>query len=349
MNTVDLVFSFDTTGSMYPCLTQVRRSIAQTVPVLFKQIPDLRMGIITHGDYCDEPDTITSLDLTNDQEEIIDFVKTAPSTHGGDADECYELVLNHARTFHWTSGRNKALVLIGDACPHKIGYRYGGKVNDLDWENEAGLLLEAGIQIYPIQALGRSGSNKFYRTLADMSGAPKLALPQFSDIVDILCALCYQRADKLTQFEDTLRTRTKRPSYHVERTLDILAGRKVSKRTAEIGSRFQVLDVDTNCDIKSFVENNGLRFKKGRGFYQFTKPVLVQEYKEVVAQNNETGAILYGGKARTALGIPKGRAKTRPLPGSKYTGFVQSTSVNRKLLAGTKFLYEVDECEGLEI
>lgn len=30
-NNIEVVFSFDTTGSMYPCLTQVRRKIKSTV------------------------------------------------------------------------------------------------------------------------------------------------------------------------------------------------------------------------------------------------------------------------------------------------------------------------------
>ena len=179
--TVDLVFSFDTTGSMYPCLTQVRRNVQNTVLTLFEQIPNLRIGIISHGDYCDGDRVITSLDLTDDCEAICRFVEKAPSTGGGDADECYELALNHARTFSWTSGKNKAVVLIGDCGPHEKGYRYGSKNNDLDWKNELGLLLEAGIKVYPIQALGRKSYDSFYNTLARQSEVPKLTLPQFSE------------------------------------------------------------------------------------------------------------------------------------------------------------------------
>src|SRR5579859_2754011 len=35
---VDIVFSFDTTGSMAPAITQVRRNVTQTVQRLFNQI-----------------------------------------------------------------------------------------------------------------------------------------------------------------------------------------------------------------------------------------------------------------------------------------------------------------------
>ena len=47
-------------------------------------------------------------------------------------------------------------------------------------------------------------------------------------------------------------------------------------------SRFQVLDVDERCDIRSFVQKNSLVFKQGQGFYEFTKPEKISDKKEVV-------------------------------------------------------------------
>lgn len=47
-------------------------------------------------------------------------------------------------------------------------------------------------------------------------------------------------------------------------------------------ARFQVLDVDDKCDIRSFVQKNELLFKTGRGFYEFTKPEKISDKKEVV-------------------------------------------------------------------
>ncbi len=54
---IEVVFNFDTTGSMYPCLTQVRRKTKNTVTRLMDEIPIIRIGIIAHGDYCDERST----------------------------------------------------------------------------------------------------------------------------------------------------------------------------------------------------------------------------------------------------------------------------------------------------
>lgn len=356
-DTVDLVFSFDTTGSMSPCIAQVRRNVQNIVKELFKEIPDLRIGIIAHGDYCDRGDTINSLDLTTDQNEICRFIRNAPNTDGGDSDECYELVLHHAREFKWTAGRNKAFVMIGDAEPHAVGYRYSGKVNDLDWKNERDLLAEAGINIYPVQALGRGYSSRFWKSLAKNPENIKLDLPQFRDVVDLLTALCYHRAGKKKQVEEVLR----RSRHNMKITIHKLVGgrsavtiepdtgsrrRKAKKRVgARIDGRFQILDVDRDCSIRDFVEENGLTFSKGRGFYQFTKPVNIQEYKHVIAEDKFDGSILTNEDARDVLGIPEGRCRARPSSDSDYVGYVQSTSVNRKLLKGTKFLYEVHDWE----
>ena len=52
--------------------------------------------------------------------------------------------------------------------------------------------------------------------------------------------------------------------------------------TAVNPGRFQVLDVDERCDIRTFVQRNGLIFRPGRGFYEFTKPEKVSDKKEVV-------------------------------------------------------------------
>jgi hypothetical protein len=48
-----VVFSFDTTASMSPCLAQVRKTLRNLVEQMTQDIPDLKIGLIAHGDYCD--------------------------------------------------------------------------------------------------------------------------------------------------------------------------------------------------------------------------------------------------------------------------------------------------------
>lgn len=378
---IDVVISFDTTGSMQPCIGQVRQKVGNLTERLFKQIPNLHIGVIGHGDYCDGDDVITIMDLTDDQALISDFIKNVPNTYGGDAPECYELVLNRVRSLKWRSGKSKVLVMIADDVPH--GPSYSDNVENLDWKNELGLLLEAGINVYAVQALARRHATSFYQEMAKRTGGLHLELHQFNAVNDLIMAICYKQEgeEALKKYEEEVE-KNGRMTAVVGANFDRMMGREVRvvPRAAGYGgggggtrrassptsssivasgdidesklepvhpSRFQVLDVEEACPIKTFVHANSLEFRTGRGFYEFIKTVKIQNYKEVVLVNNASGSMFSGAQARTMLGLPKeGEGGTVSLhPGSLkgYTAFIQSTSHNRKLLPGTKFLYEIPD------
>jgi hypothetical protein len=108
--------------------------------------------------------------------------------------------------------------------------------------------------------------------------------------------------------------------------------------------RFQVLDIDKDISIKAFVLENGLTFKTGRGFYEFTKTETIQGKKEVILMERKTGDLFSGEAAREMLGLPAGETvRIKPSNLEKYVVFVQSTSANRKLIGKTRFLYEVED------
>jgi len=350
---IDVVVSFDTTGSMYPCLTQVRKNIKNLVKRLFKDIPDIRIGIIAHGDYCDEGRyyVIKTFDLSTDEQAIGDFVQNVERTGGGDAPECYELVLHESRSLSWSAGKSKVLVLIGDDIPHPPNYPANTK--KLDWRNELALLLESGINVYAVQALGRRHATSFYQEVAEKTGGFHLELNQFAYVVDMITAVCFkQEGDmRLQEFEEEV-IKDGRMNRQFDKIVGVMLGREESRRftrsVGELGAvdggRFQVLDVDEDVPIKQFVLDNGLSFKTGRGFYEFTKRVKVQAKKEVILQDLNTGDLFSGDKARQMAGIPLGEScNVSPSSCPGYRVFIQSTSYNRKLLAGTKFLYEVDD------
>ena len=108
-------------------------------------------------------------------------------------------------------------------------------------------------------------------------------------------------------------------------------------------TRFQVLTVDTEMGIKEFCDSMGVRFQKGRGFYEFIKVEIIQPGKEIVLMDKENGNLYEGDVARTIAGISEEKARLKPSALEKYRVFIQSTSANRKLIAGQKFLYEVEE------
>ena len=352
---IEVVFSFDTTGSMYPCLTQVRRNLKETVERLFREIPNIRIGIIAHGDYCDARTSYVTkiLNLSNRPQDVVNFVDKVEPTSGGDSPECYELVLHEARGLSWTSGKKKVLVMIGDDVPH--GPSYPQNTKQIDWRNELGLLLEAGINVHGVHCMAgiRSASRPFYEEIASRTGGFYLTLDQFSSVSDLVMAVCYN-ANNQTQVENFEKEVTSkgRMNRGMNEVFNTLLNRKKntsfspSDLKAVPAGRFQVLNVDEDIRIDEFVGDNGLNFKLGRGFYEFTKSVKVQAHKEVVLMNKRTGDMFSGDKARQIAGIPVGvDATVKPGNGDlkNYTCFIQSTSSNRKLLEGTRFLYEVQD------
>lgn len=355
MNTKDIMIIFDTTGSMYPCLGQVRNNVEGLVKKLFDEIPDVRISVMAHGDYCDEKSTyITKLmDFTTEKDKICHFIKNVEATHGGDAPEAYEYALYQSRTASWKSGTSKSLIIIGDDVPHTPEYHLNHR--HLDWKNEAKLLAESGIKIYSVQALGRRHATNFWNSLAEITDGYHLNLNQFSDIKNLILAVGYQQVSnqRVLDYENELIV-----NGQMNRNLDSIFSsvlkRKstyVPEKISDVGelkpvspSRFQVMKVDSEIAIKEFVLNNGIEFKIGRGFYEFTKRVEVQSHKEIILMDKKTGNFFTGNAARQIAGIPIGvSAKVSPENLPDYYVFIQSTSVNRKLLSGTRFLYEVPD------
>ena len=137
-DTFEIVFSFDTTGSMYKYLEEVRQRLKEMVQSLKDKIPGIRIAIYAHGDYCDAGKTYVTkyLDFSNNNNTICNFVSTVGKTGGGDAPECYELVMREVQeNLSWSPNSQKALIMIGDAPPHEKteeqNYRH------LDWKEEA--------------------------------------------------------------------------------------------------------------------------------------------------------------------------------------------------------------------
>lgn len=98
---------------------------------------------------------------------------------------------------------------------------------------------------------------------------------------------------------------------------------------------FKTVSVTEKVSIKKFIL---LVFKKGSGYYQLTKPEIIQDYKKVVARKKLDGSFVSGDDVKKILSSSKKYSLQLP----DFDVFVQSTSVNRVLLPGTEFLYEGD-------
>lgn len=202
--TCDVVFSFDTTGSMSSVIQSVKQNLAETVDRLFLEIPGIRIGLIAHGDYCDFPNLMWKLDLTRDLQKIHNFISTAKTTGGGDADECYELVLETAKTMRWAS-EVKCLVVIGDCGPHLPGYTNHGLqyISDLeypltlDWRKITSELQQQKIVVFSCHAQpGRDKTvEEFYKTIASETGGYYLVLNELQAFKEYMVGICLKAAD----------------------------------------------------------------------------------------------------------------------------------------------------------
>jgi hypothetical protein len=105
------------------------------------------------------------------------------------------------------------------------------------------------------------------------------------------------------------------------------------------------LAVSEAQSIREFVESRGYAYVIGQAFYQLTKPEVIQPGKLIAVRHRLSGRVYTGPDARSVLGLPGHEVRVAPAgaaPGSyghaEYDIFVQSTSVNRKLVPGTTLL-----------
>lgn len=94
------------------------------------------------------------------------------------------------------------------------------------------------------------------------------------------------------------------------------------------------------AQIRDFCNEYFGTYKTGAGYYQLTKPETVQGTKAIAIRSKVDGKIYSGIAARQMMGLPN-YGNIRLVPGSlnQFDVYVQSTSVNRKLVAGTSVLY----------
>jgi hypothetical protein len=104
---------------------------------------------------------------------------------------------------------------------------------------------------------------------------------------------------------------------------------------------FRKYDVNSRVaePIKEYVEScTGQSYILGSTYYELTKPETIQGQKALAIMNRNTGKVYSGGNARQVLGLPNYETKVRPGDFGDWRIYVQSTSINRKLIPGQTFL-----------
>ena len=203
---LDMVIAFDTTGSMSSYIDQVKDHVRSLGPQLLKDNPNMRIGIVAFGDYCDMKratvfgDAYQVLYPTNNEEDIISFVKNAKSTGGGDCDEFYELVIKKiTEETPWREDATKTVLFIADSYPHKVGYSYRNIVKNaqIDWKEEARKASEKGIQFDTISIHGsRYG---WYEELSHITDGVYTWFKSSQKTSDYIKTVAYARGGETTK------------------------------------------------------------------------------------------------------------------------------------------------------
>eukprot|EP01006_Ploeotia_vitrea_P029370 TRINITY_DN61934_c0_g1_i1.p1 TRINITY_DN61934_c0_g1~~TRINITY_DN61934_c0_g1_i1.p1 ORF type:complete len:843 (-),score=90.13 TRINITY_DN61934_c0_g1_i1:39-2525(-) len=184
---VQICFSFDTTGSMTACINEVRKQLTTLVKSLLDSIPGLQISILAHGDYCDENTyTLRVKDFSDDADALKKYIDACHNTAGGDAPECYELVLRECKKLSWKKGAAQALVIFGDADPHGVNDYYG-----INWEEEIKWYVDRNVHVYGVDC----GYNvRFYKEISTLTNALVLKFnhSQMQLIPELFSELCFR-------------------------------------------------------------------------------------------------------------------------------------------------------------
>lgn len=101
---------------------------------------------------------------------------------------------------------------------------------------------------------------------------------------------------------------------------------------------YKLVPVDQQGPIKEFIERCGYQYRVGMAHYQLTKTEIIQTQKTLAVLRKDTNEVYTGDSVRDLIGLPQMNVRVKPDFNPEYDIFVQSTSVNRKLLPGTRVL-----------
>ncbi|WP_030554995.1 vWA domain-containing protein [Streptomyces exfoliatus] len=103
-------------------------------------------------------------------------------------------------------------------------------------------------------------------------------------------------------------------------------------------SDYRLIPVARDAGIRDWVVESGHTYRTGGAFYQLSKPEKIQARKQIAVLEKQTDLVYTGPEARSLLGLPDVEVRVKPDHNDEFTIFVQSTSVNRKLVSNTRLL-----------
>ncbi|MER5832854.1 vWA domain-containing protein [Streptomyces sp. NPDC002130] len=103
-------------------------------------------------------------------------------------------------------------------------------------------------------------------------------------------------------------------------------------------SKYQLIPVARDAAIREWVIECGHTYTTGGAYYELSKSEKIQARKQIAVLEKKTDRVYTGPQARALLGLPNTEVRVKPDHNDHFTIFVQSTSVNRRLVANTRLL-----------
>ena len=114
---LDIVITFDSTGSMQGEIDQVKSQISRIGKVLFGLIEKTRIAVCTYRDQGDEY-VVKGLPLTDNLSEVVLYLENVNAAGGRDDPESVDQGIEWATQQPFRRSARKVVLLFGDAPPH---------------------------------------------------------------------------------------------------------------------------------------------------------------------------------------------------------------------------------------
>ncbi len=223
---LDLVLVGDLTGSMQDYHTLLKRKFVDLCNELFALIENLKIGIVFYLDHGSGDPYVTRVQkLTNNTQELIQFITVTATGNGGDADEAVEDALNDLKqNMNWKETNTHSVVIFGDASPHP----HNQCPSQYDFFDITRDLFQKKITInsvycdsYPQDSLqklenvnvGDFSSKKtylkppnFFSWIANVTGGMVIGIENIEDLVDIIKASAAKDSGHLDDLEEKMKT-----------------------------------------------------------------------------------------------------------------------------------------------
>ncbi len=197
---LDVAMLFDTTGSMDVYLAEVQMHVQMMVREIRKRVADARIAVIAYKDHDQGPYVTQTLPFTNQEEEIIAFLRSseiAPGAGGG-GPEAVECALYEANRLDWSPGnKGKALILIGDKPPHGVTDSFDECAHKRDYREETNQLIQKHVKMYTVLCNNVQETRTTFQWFADRSGGKSVTLESIQDLVDFLVAVSIRESSPL--------------------------------------------------------------------------------------------------------------------------------------------------------